>query len=126
VCSSDLGTSLVHLQDYAGAATAFDEAFKLYPSLVEDKRPWRMMWYQTGPYFAYYFMGRYQDVNNLATQTIDFAANPYLEESFYWRGRAKAAIGDVEGDIADQRTAIKYHTGFAPSLEELNRLGVTN
>jgi len=119
------GTSLVHLQDYAGAADAYDEAFKMYPSLEETKRPWRMMWYQTGPYFAYYFNGRYQDVITLASQTIDFAANPYLEESFYWRGRAKAAIGDVEGDIADQRLAIKYHPGFAPSLEELNRLGVS-
>ncbi len=118
------GTSLVNLQDYAGAATAYDAAFKLYPSLVEKKRPWRMMWYQTGPYFAYYYMGRYQDVINLATQTIDYVEKPYLEESFYWRGRARGAIGEVTGDISDQRTALKYHPGFQPVLDELGRLGV--
>jgi len=118
------GTSLVNLQDYAGAASAYDAAFKLYPSLVESKRPWRMMWYQTGPYFAYYYMGRYQDVINLATQTIDYVEKPYLEESFYWRGRARAATGDVSGDISDQRTALTYHPGFQPVLDELNRLGV--
>jgi hypothetical protein len=82
------------------------------------------MWYQTGPYFAYYYMGRYQDVINLATQTIDYVEKPYLEESFYWRGRARAATGDVTGDISDQRTALKYHPGFQPVLDELNRLGV--
>ena len=120
------GTSLVNLQDYAGAATAYDAAFKLYPSLAENKRPWRMMWYQTGPYFAYYYMSRYEDVINLATQTIDYVEKPYLEESFYWRGRARAATGDVNGDVADQRTALKYHTGFQPALDELTRLGVGN
>ena len=30
-------------------------------------RPYRMMWYQTGPYKAYFFIGRYADVINLAT-----------------------------------------------------------
>jgi tetratricopeptide (TPR) repeat protein len=44
------GTSLMRLQDYTGAAQAYDEAFLLYPSLPEKGRPWRMMWYQTGPY----------------------------------------------------------------------------
>ncbi len=120
------GTSLVQLQDYAGAAAAYDSAFKIYPSLSDKKRPWRMMWYQTGPYFAYYYMGRYQDVINLATQTIDYVEKPYLEESFYWRGRARGATGDVDGDVADQRTALDYHPGFQPALDELNRLGVGN
>jgi hypothetical protein len=48
------GSNLVWLQDYAGAAAAYDEAFALYPSIPEDERPWRMLWYQTGPYFAYH------------------------------------------------------------------------
>jgi hypothetical protein len=120
------GTSQVNLQDYAGAAASYDQAFALYPNLPEDKRPFRMMWYQTGPYFAYYYMARYQDVINLATQTIDNVAKPYLEESFYWRGRALGAIGDAQKDIADQRIALKYHPGFTPSLDELARLGVAN
>ncbi len=55
-------------------------------------RPWRMLWYQTGPYFAYYYTGRYQDVINLATQTLDAMSEPILEESYYWRGRAYLAL----------------------------------
>jgi hypothetical protein len=53
-------------------------------------------------------------------------AKPYLEESFYWRGRALGASGAVEKDIADQRIALKYHPGFKPSLDELAQLGITN
>jgi hypothetical protein len=120
------GTSQVILQDYAGAAESYDQAFALYPNLPEDKRPFRMLWYQTGPYFAYYYMYRYQDLINLATQTIDNVAKPYLEESFYWRGRALGAAGDADGDIADQKTALKYHPGFKPSQDELSRLGIAN
>ena len=57
---------------------------------VTATTPFRMMWYQTGPYFAYYYAGRYQDVINLANvnKTI---AQPTLEESLYWRGMAEAA-----------------------------------
>ena len=47
------GSSQVKLQDYAGAAGAYDQAFTVYQNLPAEERPWRMMWYQTGPYFAY-------------------------------------------------------------------------
>ncbi len=95
------GTSLVNLQDYTGAARTYDQAFTLMASLPEKDRPWRMMWYQTGPYFAYYFSGRYQDVENLATTTLDAAAEPYLEESFVWRARARLALGNRAGAAED-------------------------
>ena len=120
------GTSQVNLQDYTGAADSYDQAFALYANLPVDTQPFRMMWYQTGPYYAYYFMFRYQDVINLANQTIASTNKPYLEESFYWRGRAERANGDTQSDITDQRIALQYHPGFKPSEDELNQLGVTN
>lgn len=129
------GGSLVRLQDFYGAADAYDQAFALYPSLSPDLRPWRMMWYQTGPYFAYYYTGRYQDVITLADGTFAFMKEraeklgakywPYIEESWYWRGLAKIAIGDFDGGIADLRQSLEYHPGFIPALEELQRWGVT-
>jgi len=53
------GSNLVSLRDFAGAAKAYDTAFALYDSLPEDMsiRPYRILWYQTGPYFAYYYTG---------------------------------------------------------------------
>jgi tetratricopeptide (TPR) repeat protein len=131
------GTAQVDLQDFAGAAQSYDEAFKLYPNFSEDKRPWRMIWYQTGPYFAYFYTGRYQDVVNLATTTLDFIKNraeslgistqpqvgPFIEETWYWRGEARLVIGDRPGAISDFQNALKYHPGFTPAVDELNRLG---
>ncbi len=117
------GTSLVGLQDYAGAAGAYDEAYKLYPNIPEKSRPYRMEWYQTGPYFAYFNTGRIQDVIDLATQTLGSTTEPALEESWVWRARAKAALGDTAGAIDDYRTALKWHTGFQPALDGLSALG---
>lgn len=117
------GTSMVHLQDYAGAAEAYDQAFLIYSQLPEKDRPWRIMWYQTGPYFAYYYSGRYQDVINLASLTIDAASEPYLEESFYWRAQAYLAIGFTQNAIDDLNQSLEYHPNFTPSVELLKQLG---
>jgi len=116
------GTSLVQLQDYAAAAEAYDEAFVIYPDIPNKERPWRMLWYQTGPYWAYYYTGRYQDVIKLATTTLDTMSEPVLEESYYWRALAREALGDTEGAIKDLRSALKYHPGFEPALTQLQLL----
>ncbi len=119
------GTSLVNLQDYGDAANTYDLAFQLYAKLAVEKRPWRMVWYQTGPYYAYFFAGRYTDVERLATQTIEAASEPYIEETWLWRARARKALGNKDGALADLRKSLEYHPGFAPSLAELASMGVT-
>ncbi|RPI26579.1 MAG: tetratricopeptide repeat protein, partial [Chloroflexota bacterium] len=118
------GSNLVKLQDFAGAADAYDQAFALYPSIPEESRPWRMLWYQTGPYFAYYYTGRYNDVINLATTTLTSASEPAIEESFYWRAMARLALGDNQGAIEDFEESLKWHAEFEPSLYQLRALGV--
>lgn len=118
------GSSLVLLQDYVAAAQAFDAAFANYPDIPQKERPWRMLWYQTGPYFAYYYTARYQDVVDLATQTLDASNEPILEESFYWRARAFLALGQNDLAIQDLQQCVAVHEGFQPCVEELNRLGL--
>jgi hypothetical protein len=123
------GTSLMRLQDYGGAAVAYDEAFKIDAQMAindPDRRPWRMMWYQTGPYFAYYYTGRYYDVIALADFTIENMSEPAVEESFYWRALAKEGLGDVSGAIVDLEKALKWHPDWEPALSQLRRLGVTS
>lgn len=117
-------STLVQLADYHGAADAYDMAFSIMGKLPQKDRPWRIMWYQTGPYFAYYFSGRYQDVEDLATTTIDAAAEPYLEESFVWRARARIALGDSTGAVEDIQKSLEYHPGFGPSIELAQSLGI--
>jgi tetratricopeptide (TPR) repeat protein len=119
----NLGTNLVALQDYTAAATAFDAAFANYPNIPEAERPWRNLWYQTGPYFAYYYTGRYQDVIDLATTTLDTMSEPVLEESFYWRARARLALGDQQGAVDDLRASLEAHPDFGPAVEQLALLG---
>jgi tetratricopeptide (TPR) repeat protein len=121
----NIGTSDVTLRDYMGAGYAYDYAFQLYAELPDDElRPYRMMWYQTGPYFAYYYSGRYQDVIDLANATFETITDDVLEESFYWRGMGWLALGYTDNAIEDFRESVRLHTGFEPALYELEQLGV--
>ncbi|MGD2178960.1 MAG: hypothetical protein PVG71_14195, partial [Anaerolineae bacterium] len=106
--------SLTSLGLHEEAAAAYDQARQL-------GLHYRMLWYQFGPYESYYAAGRYEDVIALAEATLASARN--LEESYYWRGRARLALGDVEGARSDFNTALRYHEGWLPAvaaLEELN------
>lgn len=116
------GTNLVYLQDYVGAAQAYDMAFSLYAALPLEERPWRLLWYQDGPYAAYYRTGRYQDVINLAESTLINVDKPVLEETYYWRGLAKDALGDRQGAIEDLQRAYTLNPNSTPAGSELQRL----
>ena len=121
------GSSHVALQEYADAATAYDQAFSIYNSIGKDdkQRPYRMMWYQTGPYWAYFYSGRYQDVVDLANITLtETISKPTLEESIYWRGRAKYMIGNTEAAVDDFREALRLHPNWPPALQALQDLGI--
>jgi len=123
------GTNLVYLRDYEGAAKAYDQAFAVYDALPEeiDVRPYRILWYQTGPFYAYYYTGRYVNVIKLATEnSIDMVRDdePALEESFYWRGAAKIALGIRETAIEDFQTCLEYHPGFQPCVDALQEQGI--
>jgi len=118
------GTNLVAQNDYSMAAQAFDTAFANYAQIPEAQRPWRLMWYATGPYWAYYYTGRYQDVINLADTTLDAASEDVLEESYYWRARANLALGDNEAAEEDLRQCLKAHENFQPCVEELLGMGL--
>ena len=120
------GTSHVALQQYADAAAAYDQAFAINEGLgdEEKERPYRIMWYQTGPYFAYYYSGRYQDVVNLANTTLGTIAEPTLEESLLWRGRAYVMLGDSAAAAADFRAALAIHVDWLPAVQALAELGL--
>ncbi|MFN2273037.1 MAG: C39 family peptidase [Anaerolineae bacterium] len=109
----NVGTSLTSLGRHAEAAPAYDEARRL-------GLHFRMLWYQFGPYESYYAVGRYDDVIALANATLATTNN--LEESYYWRGVARWAQGDVAGARTDFETALHYHEGWSPAVEALEKL----
>ena len=120
------GTSQVALDNYADAARAYDEAFGVYAQLdnAESQRPFRMMWYQTGPYFAYFYSARYQDVIDLAATTLKPRPKPDLEESLLWRGRAYSLLGQTQLAINDYRAALTIHPNWFPAVQALQELGL--
>ena len=123
----NVGTSHVALLQYADAAIAYDYAFNLYADLsVNDSvRPYRMMWYQTGPYKAYFYTNRFADVINLADTTLnDTISEPVLEESLYWRGRAYYMAGKTDLAVKDYRAALSVHPQWIPATQALQDLGV--
>jgi tetratricopeptide (TPR) repeat protein len=82
----NLGTDRVALGQFGEAATAYDQARTL-------GLPWRMLWYQFGPFRAYYEVGRYDELLALADASL--VTTPYVEEFHTWRGMALEALGDV-------------------------------
>jgi tetratricopeptide (TPR) repeat protein len=122
----NIGTSHVALHEYVDAAVAYDQAFSVYASLSNDNtsRPYRMMWYQTGPYFSYYYSNRFADVIDLASLTLGERPEPDLEESLLWRGRAYYMAGKTDLAVADYRAALKIHPNWGPALQALQDLGL--
>jgi hypothetical protein len=47
-----------------------------------------------------------------------------LEESFYWRGLAREAVGDLQGAVDDFRQSVNLNPNFGPGWDQLARLGV--
>ena len=110
----NLGVSLSYFGEFQSAAAAFDQARAIGLA-------WRMLWYQTEMYQAYFNVGRYAEVVNLASSTLETAPN--LEESYFWRGSARYALGDVEGAISDFKRALEYNANFEDAEQALHAIG---
>ena len=106
----NVGANLVALDRYAEAAAAYDQA-------RVAGLPWRMLWYQFGPYEAYYYAGRYDEVLALADATL--AAQDSLEESHYWRGLALQALGNSEEARREFEKALTLNPSFEPARAAL-------
>ncbi len=106
----NLGTDLTALGDYAGAADAYDRAraFGL---------PWRMLWYQFGPFAAYHAVGRYQDVVALADATL--VNTQSIEELHYWRGMGLAGLGSLDAARQAWQQALRLNPDYHPAQNAL-------
>ena len=106
------GSVLVEQGDYLAAAQVYDQAFLVYSQLEPGQRPWRITWYQVGPYLAYYYSGRYQDVLTLADQTIANTSFAELPETWYWGGQSALMMGDKDTAARYFRKALEFYPGW--------------
>ena len=109
----NIGSNLLRQGDAAGAVQAYEQASAL-------KLPWRMLWYQFGPYEAYFAEKKYDDLVKLTSATLRVKAG--LEESYYWRGRAYAALGKIQSARNDFSQALLYRANYAAAQTALNGL----
>lgn len=93
----NLGSNLVYFERYNEAARAYDTARQL-------GLPQRMLRYQFGPFFAYFFSGRNEDL--LAVVDYALQRTPNSEEALLWRGWGKYRAGDRGGALADFQAAL--------------------
>jgi tetratricopeptide (TPR) repeat protein len=96
----NLGTNLLYFEQYQDAALAYDEARKI-------GWPQRMLRYQFGPFFAYFHAGRNEDLLTLTEYALQ--RTPNSEEAHLWRGWGRYRSGDVNGAVADFRTALEVN-----------------
>jgi tetratricopeptide (TPR) repeat protein len=80
----NLGSNLVYFEKYGEAARAYDTARNL-------GLPQRMLRYQFGPFFAYFFSGRNDEL--LALTEYALQRTPNSEEALLWRGWGQYRAG---------------------------------
>lgn len=110
----NIGTSMVKLERFEEAAVAYDRARQL-------GLPFRMLWYQFGMFEAYYNAGRYDDVMALVNTNLTNGAQ-YVEETYYWQGRAYAAQGQTQEAAAAYQRALLRNPRYSAAREALDAL----
>jgi tetratricopeptide (TPR) repeat protein len=80
------------------------------------------MWYQFGPFEAYYEMERYDDVLIYVESNLSNGGE-YVEETYYWQGRALAAQGQTNAARSAYREALRRNYLFEDAQIALNALG---
>lgn len=140
----NLGTNYVDLANYerdnrneATAMTYFNNARTAFDRAREIGIPFRMLWYQFGIYETYYEIaqasadsgianGLYAEIVRLSRQTIDNCQNPdgicYVEETYYYAGLAREALGETENALLNYNTALQINANFQPAIDARDAL----
>jgi tetratricopeptide (TPR) repeat protein len=111
----NMGTSYTRLGQYQEAAAAYDQARR------EGSLPWRMTWYQFGPFEAYFNAGRYDDVLALVEVNLTNGAQ-YVEETHYWQGRVLQVRGNVAGARSAFSRALQHNYLYQDARTALDAL----
>jgi tetratricopeptide (TPR) repeat protein len=106
----NMGSNFLKLGMYNEAAVAYDKARNL-------GLPWRMLWYQFGPFEAYYAVGRYDDMITLAQANLKDGGGHFVEETFYYGGLARQAKGEYDAALENYDKAITFNPNFKLAVD---------
>jgi tetratricopeptide (TPR) repeat protein len=88
----NLGSSLTQLAELTHDEALFQTAVGAFDQARQIGLPWRMLWYQFGPYRAYLAAGRAGEVLELTNVMLQ-GGGFFVEETHLYRGLALAALG---------------------------------
>jgi tetratricopeptide (TPR) repeat protein len=111
----NMGSNFAMLGMYPEAAAAYDQARAVGV-------PWRMMWYQFGPFEAYNAVGRYEDTLALSHTNLNDGGGQYVEETYYYAGVAREGMGDMERAMVNYNSALEFNPNFTPAREARDRI----
>ena len=98
----------------AAAITAFDQARLL-------GLPTRMLWYQFQPYVAYLAGSRIDDVLTLTATILDDSGGRDVEETYFYRGKALEAQGDLQAAAFAYRRALELNPHYQDAQYALSK-----
>lgn len=110
----NMGTALTKLKRYEQAAAAYDRALQLGLNF-------RMLWYQFGPFEAYYNVRRFDDVLALVNANLNGGAQ-YVEETYYWQGLVFAEQGKLQQARESFSRALMHNPRYTAAQSALNAL----
>ncbi|MDP3965874.1 MAG: C39 family peptidase [bacterium] len=110
----NLITALYYLDDYAGTVREFEKTAK---SLTAHK-----LWYQMEPIEAYYKLGKYDRVIELADSVIN-ANNKSVSELYVLKGNIYKSRGDTNSARAEYEKALYYNKNLQSAKDALASLG---
>lgn len=111
----NLGATYVAKGNYEDAAAAFDEALNLGV-------PFRIYWYSFGIFEAYYNVGRYNELVDVARRTLNNMGGQAAEELYYWLGMGYAGRGEFERATAQLQNALDFNPRFTPATDALEKI----
>lgn len=109
----NLSIALFNTDDYQGSVNEFEK--------VEEKLPFRTLWYQIEPIKAYYNLGNYDRVFSL-TQQIFNNQNKAYSEAYLLRGYSYLKLNDKENAKKEFENAYKYNQNLEEAKTALNSI----
>lgn len=110
----NLSVAYYKLGDYEKSVAEFEK--------VENKLPFRTLWYQIDPILAYYELGNYERVRDISDKILA-NHNRAFSELYLLKGNIHLKRGDKIAARREFEKAVNYNRNLKPAREAVNLLG---
>lgn len=118
----NLGVALTRMGQVAttGNAGYYEEATEAFDRARSIGLPPRTLYYEHRPLMAYFKIGRFDDVLELTDAMLHTTGGKWVEEIYWYRGHALAAVGDLFGAREAYQQALEVNPNFTPAQTSLD------